>query len=251
MASCGSTENVRVSRKFPHSCAYHFQWALGRVSFCTKSLGNLSNGPLICVISSAIIEDVEDLRTAGLACVAYYYFDFRDSAKQNRCGLLCSLLEQLGAQSNPCYDILSRLYSTHAAGTRKATDARLAQCLKDVLKFPEQPTTYIFVDALDECPNFSGIPTPREKVLEFVADLAAMRIPNLRICVTSRPVMDIQSVLQPLASVQVSLHEESGQQRDLLDYISNTVHSDIRMRRWRDWEKRLVVDTLSRKADGM
>ena len=251
MASCGSTENVRVSRKLPHSCVYHFQWALGRVSFCTKSLGNLSNGPLICAISSAIIEDVEDLRAAGLACVAYYYFDFRDSAKQNRCGLLCSLLEQLGAQSNPCYDILSRLYSTHAAGTRKATDARLAQCLKDVLKFPEQPTTYIFVDALDECPNFSGIPTPREKVLEFVADLAAMRIPNLRICVTSRPVMDIQSVLQPLASVQVSLHEESGQQRDLLDYISNTVHSDIRMRRWRDWEKRLVVDTLSRKADGM
>ena len=120
-----------------------------------------------------------------------------------------------------------------------------------MLKLPGQPTTYIFVDALDECPNFSGVPTPREKVLELVAELVALRLPNLRICVTSRPVMDIQTILQPLASVQVSLHDESGQRRDLLDYISNTVHSDRRMRRWRDWEKQLVIDTLSRKADGM
>jgi hypothetical protein len=200
--------------------------------------------------SSAIIEDVEDLRAAGLACVAYYYFDLRDSGKRNRRGLLSSLLEQLCAQSRECYDILSRLYETHAAGTRKATDAKLTQCLKDVLESPEQPTTYIFVDALNECSNFSGIPTPREKVLESVAELVA-QLPNLRICVTSRPEVDIRTVLHPLTSVQVSLHDESGQQKDLLDYISNVVHSDRRMQRWRVWEKQLVIDTLSGKADGM
>lgn len=43
VASCGSTENVCVSRKFPHSCAYDFQWALGRASFCTKYPSDLSN----------------------------------------------------------------------------------------------------------------------------------------------------------------------------------------------------------------
>lgn len=186
-----------------------------------------------------------------MACVAYYYFDFRDSGKQNRRGLLTSLLEQLCAQSGACYDIISRLYSTHAGGTRKASDAKLTQCLKDVLESPEQPTTYIIVDALDECPNFAGMPTPREKVLESVAELVALGLPNLRICVTSRPEIDIRTVLQPLTSVQVSIHDESGQQKDLLDYISNVVHSDRRMRRWRVWEKQLVIDTLSRKADGM
>jgi len=120
-----------------------------------------------------------------------------------------------------------------------------------VLESPEQPTTYIIVDALDECPNFAGMPTPREKVLESVAELVALGLPNLRICVTSRPEIDIRTVLQPLTSVQVSIHDESGQQKDLLDYISNVVHSDRRMRRWRVWEKQLVIDTLSRKADGM
>ena len=186
-----------------------------------------------------------------MACVAYYYFDFGDAGKQNRCGLLSSLLEQLCAQSRASYNILSRLYSNHAAGTRKATDASLAQCLKDVLKSPEQPTIYIIVDALDECPDFSGIPTPREKVLDSLAELVALRLPNLRICVTSRPEVDIRKVLQPLTSAQVSLHNESGQQKDLLDYISNIVRSDQKMQRWRVSEKRLVIDTLSRRADGM
>jgi len=56
----------------------------------------------------------------------------------------------------------------------------------------------------------------------------------------------------PLASLQqVSLHDEHGQQKVLLDYIKKVVRSDRRMRRWRDWEKELVIDTLSRKADGV
>ena len=46
VASCGSTENVCVSREFPHSCAYDFQWALGRASFCRKYLDDLHNDHL-------------------------------------------------------------------------------------------------------------------------------------------------------------------------------------------------------------
>ena len=188
---------------------------------------------------------------AGLALMAFFYFDFRDTDKQNRRGLLSSLLCQFCAVSDPCYEILSRLYSTHAGGTREPSDSALAQCLMDMLQLEGQPPIYIIVDALDECPNSSGMPTPREKVLEFLEDLIEYQLPNLRICVSSRPEFDIRSVLKPLAPFRVSLHDETGQKKDILDYVSAVVQSDRRMRKWREPEKKLVIDTLSERADGM
>ena len=112
-----------------------------------------------------------------------------------------------------------------------------------------QPT-YIIVDALDECPNSSGIPTPREAVLKLLDGLVHLSQPNLHICVTSRPEADIKSVLGPLARA-MSLHDEIGQTKDISDYVSNFVSSDQIMRRWRSMEKELVVKELSEKADGM
>jgi hypothetical protein len=51
----------------------------------------------------------------------------------------------------------------------------------------------------------------------------------------------------------VSLHEESGQKKDIVDYIHSVVYSDSEtmMKSWRDDEKRMVVEALSEKADGM
>jgi hypothetical protein len=183
--------------------------------------------------------------------MAYYYFDFRDTDKQQRRGLLSSLLCQLCAVSDPCYEILARLYSAHAGGTREPSDGALTQCLMDMLQLEGQPAIYIIVDALDECPNTSGMPTPREKVLEFLEDLIDYGLPNVHICVSSRPEFDIRSVLEPLAPFRVSLHDETGQKKDILEYVSAVVHSDRRMRKWRAEEKQLVIDTLSERADGM
>ena len=183
--------------------------------------------------------------------MAFYYFDFRDKDKQNRRGLLSSLLCQLCAVSDPCHEILARLYSSHAGGTREPSDAALTQCLMDMLQLEAQLAIYIIVDGLDECPNNSGMPTPREKVLDFLENLIDYELPNVRICVTSRPEFDIRSVLEPLAPFRVSLHDETGQKKDIQDYVSAVVQSDRKMRKWRVPEKQLVIDTLSEKADGM
>jgi len=183
--------------------------------------------------------------------VAYYYFDFRDTAKQDVRGLLSSLVAQLCAKSDLCYDILSHLYSQHDAGSQLPDDEALTQCLKDMLELPGQPQIYIIVDALDECPNSSGVPSPREGVLDLIEDFVESHLPNLRICVTSRPEADIQEALGPLASYSVSLHDEDGQKQDILDYVSSVVQSDRKMRKWRAQDKELVIDTLSRRADGM
>ena len=191
------------------------------------------------------------LRDAGLGLVAYYYFDFRDTAKQDVRGLLSSLIAQLCAKSDLCYDILSHLYSKHDAGSQLPDDDTLTQCLKDMLELPGQPPIYIIVDALDECPNSSGAPSPRELVLDLIENLVTLHLPNLRICVTSRPEADIQEALGPLVSHSVSLHDEAGQKQDIIDYINSAVQSDRKMRKWRAEDRELVIDALSRRADGM
>ncbi|KAH9063605.1 hypothetical protein EDB87DRAFT_132125 [Lactarius vividus] len=203
------------------------------------------------ILCSSIIEEAKALREAGLGLVAYYYFDFRDTAKQDVRGLLSSLIAQLSAKSDLCCDILSDLYSKHDAGSLLPDDDALMQCLEDMLELPDQPPIYIIVDALDECPNSSGAPSPRELVLELIEDLVESHLPNLRICVTSRPEADIQESLGPLVSHSVSLHDEAGQKQDIMDYINSAVQSDRKMRKWRAEDRQLVIDALTQRADGM
>ena len=183
--------------------------------------------------------------------MAYFYFDFRDADKQKLHNLLPSLLIQLSARSDPCCDILSQLHSLHDRGVRKPSDRAMIDCLKEMLTLEAQGPTYIIMDALDECPATSTIPSPREEVLEFVEEIVGLQLPNVHVCVTSRPERDIRTVLRHFTPHPVSLHDESGQQQDIADYVGAFVHSDRRMRRWRDEDKDLVIKRLSEKADGM
>jgi hypothetical protein len=124
-------------------------------------------------------------------------------------------------------------------------------CLKDMLSLPTQDSVYLIIDALDECPNNSGMPSSREEVLDLVQDLADLHLPSVHICVTSRPEIDIRTTLEPLTSLSVSLHNQSGQTKDIMDYVSSVVYSDKKMRRWREEDRSLVVRILSEWADGM
>ena len=185
--------------------------------------------------------------------MAYFYFDFRDVNKQDLRDLVLSLLNQLSACSGPRCDILSELYSDHDKSKNQPSDSTLANCLKKMLTIPDQPPTYLIIDALDESPNTSGIPSPRETVLQLLNQLVDLSLPNLHICVTSRPEIDIRNVLEPLTSRRVSLHDQSGQKKDIADYVRSVVCSDSEqiMRRWKTEDKELVIQTLSERADGM
>jgi hypothetical protein len=202
-------------------------------------------------IRSAIIQDVKGMHATGLATLAYYYFDFRDAKKQDCHGLLSSLIFQLSTESDSCFSILSRLYSDHGHGVEKPDIDALKKCMKEMLGLPRQAPTYIVVDAVDECPNFSGAPSAREEVLGAIEELVDLKLPNVHLCVASRPEMDIRHVLEPLTSLKISLHEESGQKGDIIEYIKSVVHSDRSMRKWKEEDKQLVVDTLSGRVDGM
>ena len=185
--------------------------------------------------------------------MAYFYFDFRDLNKQTCHDLLRSLVFQLSTCSGPCCDILHRVYKTHKDGTQQPSDDTLKECLEEMLRLLAQGQIFIILDALDECPDSSGIPSPRDEVLQLIKELVELRLHGLYICATSRPEVDIRAVLQPLAFRSVSLHDESGQKMDIVDYIRNVVNlsPSAAMRRWRAEDRNLVIKTLTERADGM
>jgi len=201
--------------------------------------------------SSTIVEDIDAMRKAGLTSLAFFYCDFREDQKTGLRGLLSSLLTQLCHQSDTYYDLLSKFYSEHVNGSRYPGDDALAECLKDLLKLSGQAPVYLIVDALDECPNTSAMPSPRIDVLNLIEGLIKSKIPDLHVCVTSRPEMDIRDVLDTLASHTLSLHDESGQKDDIGEYVKSVINTDPKSKRWEAEDKQLVIDVLISKADGM
>jgi hypothetical protein len=208
-------------------------------------------GGLTLSISSTIIQEVRDVCQTGLATLAFFYFDFCDAAKQDIRSLLSSLLVQLSNRSNIFCTILFELFAAHDRGSQQPSEDALLECLKDMLTLPGHGEIYIVIDALDECPNFSGYPTPREQVLLIVEELVELHLPHIHFCILSRPEVDIRDALEALALHNVSLHEQAGQNQDISDYIKSVICSDPKTRRWREEDMRLVIKILTKKAGGM
>ena len=207
-------------------------------------------GKLIVLVSSTIIEDIHAMRKAGLASLAFFYCDFREDRKKELRGLLSSFLFQLYQQSESYFDILSNFYSEHDKGSRPPSEDALVGCLKDLLKLRGLAPVYLIVDALDECPNPSVVRSPRAKVLCLIEELVKTQILNLRVCVTSRPELDIKDVLGPIIFRSVSLHDESGQERDIEDYIKSVINTRT-IKRWKEKDRKLAIDVLTKKSNGM
>ena len=188
---------------------------------------------------------------SGAVFLAYFYFTFKDEGKKDSRALLLSLLDQLSDQSDKFRDVLRKLHSEHRDGSKQPNDNALLRCLKGMLMIAGPVPVYLVLDALDECPNDSGLPTSREKVLELVKTVVDLAHTNVHLCITSRPEFDIRATLEPLATHTLSLHDESGQRQDIIDYVTSVVRSDKKMHRWRDDQKDLVIEKLTKKVDGM
>jgi hypothetical protein len=206
--------------------------------------------------SSSIIEHVRAVFDTGGCYLAYFFFDFKDVAKQDNRALLSSLITQLSTQSDTCFEKLFHTYSKHGGGSQQPSERALLQCLKDMLVDLGHAPIYVIIDVVDECPNTSkapGAPRSRREVLETIKELVKLGIPNLHVCITSRPELDIRNTVKQLARLVVSLQDQDGQKDDIAAYVHSTVYSDNEevMTRWGEELKERVVQTLSCKADGM
>jgi hypothetical protein len=203
-----------------------------------------------------VIHEIQGISDSGASQLAYFFFDFKDAAKQDARALLTSFLVQLCNQSDTGFKHLFDMYSTHSNGTQQPSEGALLRCLENMLRGLGQVSIYLVIDALDESPNTSkvlGVLSPRQRVLEAIKKLVMLRLRNLHICVTSRHEFDICNSLEQLASFQISLHDQDGQRDDIAKYVSSVVYSDAEsmMKKWTAQDKELVVETLTKKSDGM
>lgn len=267
MGACfGSTENVR---------RYHIWWAGGsstdylpiRVAGSGKTILwfvisyiLFPVAILTLAISSAIIQHIVKLRDAGQATLAYYYFDVRDKEKQNIRNFIMSIIVQFSEYSRPCSNIIHRRYLSYGNGMREPSNDDLMDCLKAMLMVAAKQPVFIIIDSLDECSNAPGFSDTLKEILDVVKDLAdpTRNLPrhpnlqeNLRFCVTSRPDVDVQTKLDPLAVNAISLHGQSERKGDIANYVGSVVSLDENLKKWREEDKKLVIEELSERADGM
>jgi ankyrin repeat domain-containing protein 50 len=171
--------------------------------------------------------------------VAYFYFDFKDTKKQNPQEFLRSVIVQISAEFPARPEALETLYSQSQDGQRQPTRDALMSTLRDMLGNLEE--TFIIVDALDECDN-------REELLEILNELTTWEPQQLHILTTSRREKDIEEVLGPLTS-QICI-QNAIVNADIRLYIRNTIHGTS----WRKWSQEVrneVEVELMANADGM
>ena len=195
--------------------------------------------------------------------LAFFYFSSRSANKKDALNLLSSILLQLSYQSDDFHRVLSSAFPESAGSAspppRRDIDT-LRTYLRRILTLEQQVTIYFVIDALDECASpskqhldyQSWIQTRgREDVFKILEELVDLKLPHLRLCVTSRLETDIEEVLEPFNPHKVSLDTQPGHIETLAQFVKLSVNSDRTMQKWSDETKDLVVDTLGKESGGM
>ncbi|KAG8625122.1 hypothetical protein KVT40_006873 [Elsinoe batatas] len=226
----------REFREWRSSSSKTFLWLHG-ISGCGKT-----------VLSSTIISHLRD-SNVGHGNVLFFYFDFADSDKQTLEAAIRSLLIQLVADDSNRMEKLRSLRKDHADGQRQPPLARLCETFAKLIG--NAGTTWIVLDALDECTTRYG--DPSSGLLEWLNSIYS-NTKDLHLLVTSRPGNDIRkSLLKWARSWQVLALEGTGIDHDINAYVSTLLKEHPAFERWRSRAdlKDLILQTLSRKAAGM
>ena len=155
--------------------------------------------------------------------------------------LIRSLIVQFGEQYSYLPDFLQSAYSQSQNGQKQPTMEVLKSLLLAMLKHYD--LVYILIDALDECKD-------RDELLGWIGDLKDLKLDNLHLLATSRKERDIDEVLQPLATYQLSVQNVTVD-ADIRLYIQDKISNDPRLKKWPLSVKREIEDALTEGAKGM
>jgi ankyrin repeat domain-containing protein 50 len=197
-------------------------------------------------ISSTIIEHMKEHCNLepGFA-LAYFYFDFSDTEKQEVSAFVSSLITQLCNQVVDIPQELDDLYKKCNNGRQKATMRELKTTLSRIIKDLED--VFIVVDALDECPKNGD----RGELLEIITEIRAWSSSNMHLLVTSRLEPDIRETLTPLLTSQAISIQGAQVESDIKVHVVSQLAIDPRLKRWSSDIKTEIEKTLTAGANGM
>ena len=181
----------------------------------------------------------------GNASVAYFYFDFKDTVKQNVLSLLGSWIAQIARTLNPFPTALVSLFQRHSIRDPERPSSptvfELTQLLRDIMTL--QSPLFLVVDALDECQQ-------RPLLLETLFALFEQEAPCCRILCTSRAEADIQRAFinHTVKELRIQNHQVD---QDVSVYIRAVLNGDERLKGHREGIKELIAEKLTTGAQGM
>ena len=132
------------------------------------------------VLNATILEEITKRVCLGSA-MAFYFFDYKDSATHDAGNVLGTLTKQIASQEQQCYENVETLYQKNyqdGETMRLYTIEDIKQCLVDMMKTLDH--AYIVVDALDDCI------TDRSSVLELLHDLNDFENDSVKTIFTGR-----------------------------------------------------------------
>ncbi|PGG97626.1 hypothetical protein AJ79_09136 [Helicocarpus griseus UAMH5409] len=173
--------------------------------------------------------------------IAFFYFSFTDTTKQDAAGMVRAFLLQLSNQLPDGPSILGSLHSK-CTGSVPSLSA-----LMDALRETVEPfhAAYFLIDALDESPRDGK----RETVLETIKTMRNWSLRGVHILVSSRDDRDIREHLSTLDDQEVSL-KNSGVDNDIFEFVSQHLRHSPKLSRWSDHYDE-IEKALVQKANGM
>jgi hypothetical protein len=195
------------------------------------------------ILSSTIIEHLDTMPSSHP--LLYFYFDFKDTSKQELDSMIRSLINQLYYKCVDTQKHLDLLFSSCNNRLCKPTCESLCEVLLQMIEQAKE--VWIVLDALDECYTRKGPPT--KGLLLWIKNLLQLEQTNVHLLVTSRP--EIKS--------EVS---EWAYDDDIVPIQSDLIAGDIRayiqtrIRGVKEWESHPEVQheietRLMEKAHGM
>jgi ankyrin repeat domain-containing protein 50 len=199
--------------------------------------------------STAIQYTLRHRRSNPRIGIAFFFFTFRDSSKQDASAMLRALVLQLSSQLNDNHTQLSQLYDRYYNAT--PLDQDLEDCLHQLVQGFEH--VYIILDALDESPRNLQGKNIRRSILEALATIRKWSELGLHLLVTSREETDIRDALynNPCTSPdEIVSMKNASVDSDIVSFISGCLKDSCELRKWADHHGQ-IKSTLAERAKGV
>ena len=170
-----------------------------------------------CDPSSLVIDSLCDRARGQEVAVACFYFDFAAQKEQSSVGMLGALLKQVVSGLEEVPEGIARAYEDH----KKVIDGRgprLADIVKMLQTTVSEKSTFICIDALDEC-----VAAHRLKLLDSLNQIL-QRSPGTRIFVTGRP--HIQAEVRRRLSGRVTTLRLTPRYHDIVSFLNSRLGED-------------------------
>ena len=219
------------------------QWKMDANSFLWLH-GKAGCGKTI-LSSTVVTEILRQCNHSSGSYLAYFFFDFNDSEKQQSSGMIRSIIMQLYIQSCDAMIEVESLFSQRQDSQKRADLATLMITLQATVRKHEH--TYIILDALDECADIVDLLAVIQKMVEW-------SIPGLHLLCTSRWLTTVKETVQNLTTSDRMIQIQNKiVDTDISNYISQKLQTDPKLKRWRgrpDIQEEIRA-TLTGKVDGM